>query len=311
MNKETHNALYESGTMLNENGRHSESLFNPVKIQPGTHFVHFITLEAGTKEMLLYVIYNILNTGRYGARETRTGRNIRNKIIGLIASSTDSSLSCGELICEQLGKINNNLKLEFIKSAISNYVEAHKKSDWEIYWSNDFYPERSDKFPEWLIDLIKIGERKDQMDLEILRSSLEVIRKQGLDVVEKNEFLLKEKDIIDPINLANRLFENADPLSNYIKGQLSIDTINLVKGDESQSAKSELGKALAEDLNKIIEEDNTFYEENRFNQIDLSDDIKALIESSQESDIPKLNRFLLDAAYPQEIKKIQKKQRKK
>ena len=54
MNKETHNALYESGTMRDESGGQSEELFHPVKVQPGTHFMHFITLEAGTKEMLLY-----------------------------------------------------------------------------------------------------------------------------------------------------------------------------------------------------------------------------------------------------------------
>ena len=100
MNKELHNALYESGTMRDESGNQSESLFNPVKVQPGTHFVHFITLEAGTKEMLLYVMHNILNTGRYGARETRTGRNMKNEIVGVITSAGDSCLSCGELISD-------------------------------------------------------------------------------------------------------------------------------------------------------------------------------------------------------------------
>jgi CRISPR-associated protein Csc2 len=229
MNRETHNTLYESGTMLNESGKQSESFFHPVKIQPGTHFVHFVTLEAGTKEMLLYIIHNILNTGRYGARETRTGRNIRNEVIGLITSSNDSSLSCGELICEQLGKVDNNLKLESIKSAISNYVNAHKKSDWQIYWSSNFFLENPDKYPEWLLNLINVGERKSQSDLELLASALEIIRKQGLDVVEKNEFLLKEKDIIDPIQLARRLLEEMSPLSNYIMAQLSSDTISLAE----------------------------------------------------------------------------------
>jgi len=89
MNREAHNALYESGTMRDESGVQSESFFHPVKVQPGTHFIHFITLEAGTKEMLLYVIHNILSTGRYGARETRTGRDVKNEIIALITSSAD------------------------------------------------------------------------------------------------------------------------------------------------------------------------------------------------------------------------------
>jgi CRISPR-associated protein Csc2 len=117
MNREAHNALYESGTMRDEEGNQSESFFHPVKVQPNTHFVHFITLEAGTKEMLLYVIHNILNTGRYGARETRTGRNMKNEIVGVITSSGDSSLSCGELINDHVHK-KDELNGEDIRAAI-------------------------------------------------------------------------------------------------------------------------------------------------------------------------------------------------
>jgi hypothetical protein len=63
-------------------------------------------------------------------------------------------------------------------------------------------------------------------------------------------------------------------------------------------------------LNKIIDEDNAFYDENRFGQITLSEEIRALIESNREDDVPKLNRLLLETAYPQEIKKNQKKEKR-
>lgn len=184
MNKETHNALYESGTMTNENNKHSEALFNPVKVQPNNHFVHFVTLEAGTKEMLLYVIHNLLNTGRYGARETRTGRNMKNEIIGLITSTADSTLSCGELICDHLTKAKDNYSRDDIRTAISEYINKHKRADWSIYHAHDFKLDGGVEIPEWLFNLLRVGNRLKKEDSEILISALELLRTQGLGTVE-------------------------------------------------------------------------------------------------------------------------------
>ena len=187
MNKELHNALYESGTMRDESGNQSESLFNPVKVQPGTHFVHFITLEAGTTEMLLYLIHNILNTGRYGARETRTGRNMKNEIVGVITSAGDSSLSCGELISDYITESESELSRDTISTKISSYINEHKRADWDLYCANEFKLSGSIEFPEWLKDLIDIGSCKKENDFTVIASALELIRKQGLDTVEKKE----------------------------------------------------------------------------------------------------------------------------
>ena len=192
MNKEVHNALYESGTMLSDkivNGKRkqSESLFNPVKVQPGTHFVHFITLEAGTKEMLLYLMHNILNTGRYGARETRTGRNMKNEIVGMITSAGDSSLSCGELISDYITESESELSRDTISSKISDYIKEHKRADWNLYYANDFELDVGSEFPKWLKDLIDIGSCKEENDLTVIKSALEMIRKQGLEAVGKKE----------------------------------------------------------------------------------------------------------------------------
>jgi CRISPR-associated protein Csc2 len=201
MNRETHNALYETGTMIrvdNDKKRtQSEALFNPVKVQPGTHFVHFITLEAGTKEMLLYLIHNILNTGRYGARETRTGRNVKNEIVGLITSAGDSSLSCGELINDHLSDRPTTAKDEFsrddIQTAISEYVTKHKRSDWQMFYASDFKPNDENEFPEWLSNLIKVGSRLEEEGSTVLTDALVTLRKQGLDTVSKKESK-KDKD---------------------------------------------------------------------------------------------------------------------
>lgn len=187
MNRETHNALYESGTMRDEKGSQSEALFNPVKVQPGTHFVHFITLEAGTKEMLLYLIHNILNTGRYGARETRTGRNVNNEIIGLITSAGDSSLSCGELIKDHLTESKDEFSRDDIQTAVSNYIIKHKRSDWQIYHASDFKLNDGNEFPEWLSNLIKVGSRLKEEDSVVLKDVLVTLREQGLSTVNEKK----------------------------------------------------------------------------------------------------------------------------
>lgn len=205
MNRETHNALKESGTMRDEEGKQSESFFHPVKVQPNTHFVHFITLEAGTKEMLIYIIHNILNTGRYGARETRTGRNMKNEIVGVITSSGDSCLSCGELINDHISEENTELSREAIRATISEYITEHKRADWKIYYTTDFKLDGGIEFPEWLKNLTSVASRQKKEDDDMLRSALETIRKEGLDAVDG-----KNKPNASENNAAQSKLDEAD-----------------------------------------------------------------------------------------------------
>ena len=187
MNKEVHNALYESGTMRDEKGSQSEALFSPAKVQPGMHFVHFITLEAGTKEMFLYLLHNILNTSRYGARETRTGRNIRNEIVGLIQPLSDSSLSCGEMIQDHVPPERDKFSEDEIKTTLSSYIEKHKRADWEVFIKGGSEKPNFKDFPEWLTEVISICERKGKADAKILREALIVLRQEGLKTVQKEK----------------------------------------------------------------------------------------------------------------------------
>ena len=201
MNKEVHNALYESGTMRNAEGGQSEALFSPTKVQPGTHFVHFVTLEAGTKEMFLYLLHNILNTSRYGARETRTGRNIRNEIIGCIQSPSDSSLSCGEMILDHIPSDAENLSVDDIKAILASYIMEHKRADWDVFVKEGFKEVSENiafnKFPEWLTNAINVCERKEAASSNVLREALVILREEGLKTVEK-EKKTKEKKTAEP-----------------------------------------------------------------------------------------------------------------
>jgi CRISPR-associated protein Csc2 len=172
MNKETRNAVYESGTMRNEEGEQSEALFDFVKVQPGNDLIHFITLEAATGPMLLYVLHNILNTGKYGARETRTGRNIRNEIVGVILGDHDTSLSTGEFLMEYH---DDDAALE---ANLGSYIGAVQRTDWEVYGEID----GAAAFPEWFDRMYAVAERTADDADDVLREELTRLKEEAVDV---------------------------------------------------------------------------------------------------------------------------------
>ena len=174
MNKETRNAVYESGTMRTEEGEQSEALFDFVKVQPGNSLVHFITLEAATPEMLLYVLHNLLNTGKYGARETRTGRNVRNSVIGVVLGAHDTSLSTGELLMEYHAAGDDDADL---RTDIGTYVEAVRRSDWEVYGEID----GADAFPPWFDRLHEVAARETDDADEVLREKFGSLTEEARD----------------------------------------------------------------------------------------------------------------------------------
>ena len=173
MNKETRNAVYESGTMRNDEQEQSEALFDFVKVQPGNDLVHFITLEAATGPMLLYAMHNVLNTGKYGARETRTGRNIRNDIVGVVLGSHDTSLSTGELLMEYHDEETDLL------DSLGTYIDDVRRTDWEVYGDIT----GADSFPDWFKRLHAVASRSADDADEVLRDEL-----QGVTTEAKEAF---------------------------------------------------------------------------------------------------------------------------
>lgn len=164
MNKETRNAVYESGTMRNEEGEQSQALFDYVKVQPGNSLVHFLTIESGTEEMLLYALHNVLNTKRYGARETRTGKNVQNEILSVIQGEHDTSLSTGELL------LNYHEYGAGIEESIAAYLQNVRKPDWDIY-SDEM--DQFEDLPNDLKGLIETASREDEAADDDLRSRFE------------------------------------------------------------------------------------------------------------------------------------------
>jgi len=146
MQAEVRNAAYESGTMTDEEGDHSQALYEQVRVQPGNAFPHFLTLEAGTPAMLAYVLHNVLNTHGYGARETRSGKTIENDIRAVILSEQPALLSVGEFLAERDPGVD-----EFDEQ-LERYIDGREREDWKVHTA-------SGGFPDWFDELLAVAGR--------------------------------------------------------------------------------------------------------------------------------------------------------
>lgn len=188
LNKEQHNALYETGTMIKvqlkvkkggeEEEEQGRGLYSHVNIEPPTKMVHFVRIEAPTKEMFLYVLHNILNTTTYFARSTRKG-SMRNKIIGAIFSNSAIGLSSGELLKDYFASdVKNEYAPDEVVKKIKEYVDKHKNTFWKILWEND--GGKTDKeFKEKLGPILDVALLKAEESREIMKECLEELTKQS------------------------------------------------------------------------------------------------------------------------------------
>lgn len=123
----TINAIYENGTMRDQNGNASTALNTSEYIKPGVHFLDVVTLKDVTADELRYVIGNILLTTRYGAVSSRVGR-MENQILGIFGSITElpSSLELVQAVYDALPQplehpLNSDVLAQKTKSVISNW----------------------------------------------------------------------------------------------------------------------------------------------------------------------------------------------
>ena len=107
-------------------------------------------------------------------------------------------------------------------------------------------------------------------------------------------------DIVDLERLAAKLKQPGpeDALSAYLAAQLNPETRALLT-NYSGGASQALQAALAEDFNRVIRGGGLF-ESERFSHVPLSAGTRQLLES-RATDFVRLNRALLQEAYPQEI----------
>lgn len=156
MQSEVRNAAYESGTMTDDEGGHSQALYEQVRVQPGNVFPHFLTLEAGTPAMLAYVVHNVCNTYGYGARETRSGKTIENDIRAVVQAEQPALLSVGEFLRTE------DPSTDSFDDALASYIDGRAREDWEVHTAKE-------GFPEWFQNLLDIAGREVDEAPSVLR----------------------------------------------------------------------------------------------------------------------------------------------
>jgi len=152
---ETRNKVFESGTMTDEEGEQSQGLFEEARIKPGNAFVQFLTVEAATPGMLAYVMHNMLNTGGYGARETRSGKTLDNSIRAAVIADHPVRLANAELLTDYgLDTASDDA----IGAALQKYLTNAARADWDVYGDEGI--SELESFPEWFEGLHNIAARE-------------------------------------------------------------------------------------------------------------------------------------------------------
>jgi len=153
--------------------------------------------------------------------------------------------------------------------------------------------------------------------LEGKTAQLFLARTLHSEYIGNRSFSFGEGDFLGPKGLAltEKLRAGADPLSKWLYSQLSPDTIKQYDNylaaptatDDDVKKKNELAKShlnqLATDLNKIINSGQSIYDPARFAGVTLSDFTKQYMAQPNltPDKIIRVNRLLLEDAYPNEI----------
>ncbi len=121
----TINAIFETGTMRDENDKVSTALNTSEYIKPGTHFLDVVTFRDVTADELKYALGNILLTTRYGAVSSRVGR-MENQILGVFGgiSELPSSLELVQGVYDKLSEnqLEHPLNVNTLKSTTQETI---------------------------------------------------------------------------------------------------------------------------------------------------------------------------------------------
>lgn len=111
-------------------------------------------------------------------------------------------------------------------------------------------------------------------------------------------------DVQDPGALAGKLNAADSGVGLYLRNQLSPETQALLAGAQSGGDVTKLNQALVEDLNKLILATNQLAT-NFFSDVALrAETLELLAKPAKPSTVPRINRLLLEDAYPREIARM-------
>lgn len=119
VNKLTHNALSEQGTMWDRTKKkHRESLFSTEYVLPGTIFLSFLVIDDPTPESLIHILMCLKET-RYGAQTSITGPNIRNTVVASFACRNEPPVTSYTIVKSHPELLESkNLKEDLVRTVI-------------------------------------------------------------------------------------------------------------------------------------------------------------------------------------------------
>ena len=133
---------------------------------------------------------------------------------------------------------------------------------------------------------------------------------QAPHMQQRGFWAFRGEDILDLVPLIERLVQESDPISIYVRHQLSERVVREITNFKAfkdfkdfQTEAEMVGAALATDLTKLLSLTDV-YDEDRFKNIRLRWQTRALMQQSPSgSRLAQLNRMLLEDAYPRELKR--------
>lgn len=171
-----HNALSESGTMIDETtGEMRQSLYSTEYILQGTFFPHFITVDNITPELFIHLLSCIINQQRYGAQTTTNANNIINHLVAIGFADFEKPIN-SYIISKEWDKNKIPDKTE-VENFINQKMEAH--------YTESGLVKKPDKLVEWVNELWK---EKDKASLK----EIYVSAKKSVDSYLKNIKMVKE-----------------------------------------------------------------------------------------------------------------------
>lgn len=178
------------------------------------------------------------------------------------------------------------------KAGVKIVVGALKPDPVQLKWLTEeiIFELLSNLSDEALRELAEKGEVNNVVELLLLMDS--------------HSKLIQRDYLQDPAGLVIKLRDAEDPLSEYLQEQFSPNMRRILNEyDNSNSPSEVLLRALIVELNQLLRSNN-LYEEQRFRHVPLTQETQELIKQNPQGlDLIRLNRLLLEEAYPYEIAK--------
>jgi hypothetical protein len=167
--------------------------------------------------------------------------------------------------------------------------------DNQHYYASYYLENEGAERTDWMLEMRNVGKGEYWGKIAIDDPELQI------DPLAPTRFWVA--DLVDLSSLANKLKQRRRPIDKWIAEQLPPSTHSLLDNYQGgASTPTALQNALIEDLNRIILRGESIFDRQRFDSVVRRDVTQTLgSQRPQGTDLQRLNRYLIEDAYPQEI----------